>query len=108
LWKQFDTELGIFRPFNISDNSFECVYANTNSLSLLLHVFSHDRFRGKEPGDFVRETIDSNIFVVSEDFLDVLEALWTGKERGRTKAQSQLPAVVVLWLSLSDFRKSGE
>jgi hypothetical protein len=32
LWKQFDTELGVFRPFDVVDKSFECVYVNTNSL----------------------------------------------------------------------------
>jgi hypothetical protein len=95
LWKHFNTELGVFRPFNVVDNSFECVYANTNSLGHLLHVLSRHRFSDKEPRDFVTETIDSNILVVSEDFLDVLEAPWTDKERGRPKSQSQLPTMVV-------------
>jgi hypothetical protein len=90
-WKAHDSEYGVFRPSNIIDNEFECVYVTAENLMDVLRSFSRNRKVDEMKARLIRQTIEFNPVLISNTLLDLLEALWTGTERQQVKGDMPKP-----------------
>lgn len=83
-WQTFDSDDGVFRPSNIIDNTFECVYVTTENIDDVLGSLNRSGTISEMKARLVMQTLESNPFIISNGTLDLLEALWTGNERHPT------------------------
>jgi hypothetical protein len=90
-WKAQDCEYGVFRPLNVIDNEFECVYVTTENLMDILSSLTRNRSVNAMKARLVMQTIESNPLLISNTLLNLLEALWTGTERHPIKGDRPKP-----------------
>lgn len=95
-WKAFDGDDGVFRPSNLITNSFECVHVTTLNLKSVL--WSLAKKNSKDAARTLYNSFSFHPFLVSERFLDLLEAAWTGTERHSPQAPNLEPQKTILGL----------
>lgn len=95
-WKSFDQDHGVLRPSNLITNSFECVHVTTSNLKSVL--WSLAKKNSKDAARTLYSLFHYHTFIVSERFLDLLEAAWTGTERHPPQAASLEPQKTIVAL----------